>query len=307
MTTRIIDGAAIAAALTTRVADEAAQLARRHAIVPGLAVVLVGDDPASALYVRGKVRRIADAGMRSFDHRLPAGITEADLLAVLAELNVDDRVHGILVQLPLPPHIDTMRVMAALDPDKDVDGLHPLNAGRLASGAATLVPCTPRGCVILARSVRGSLAGKEAVVVGRSVLVGKPLAQVLLAQDATVTIAHSKTEHLDRVCARADLLFVAIGRPEYVRGNWVKPGATVIDAGIGWVPAPDGKARMAGDVAFDEARAVAGAITPVPGGVGPMTVACLLLNTLTAASQYAGLPAPDRDVIETVLADVRMR
>jgi methylenetetrahydrofolate dehydrogenase (NADP+)/methenyltetrahydrofolate cyclohydrolase len=231
--------------------------------------------------------------MRSFDHRLPGDVSEEELLAAIARLNADRAVHGILVQLPLPPHIDAARVIAALDPAKDVDGIHPLNVGRLAAGHAALIPCTPRGCVMLARSVHPSLGGMEAVVIGRSTLVGKPLAQLLLASDATVTVAHSKTANIAAVARRADLLFVAVGRPEFVRGDWIKPGATVVDVGIGRVPAAGGGTRMSGDVAFAEAREVAGAITPVPGGVGPMTVACLLLNALTAACLNAGLTAPD--------------
>ncbi len=289
MTARLIDGTAIAEALRTKVATEVAALARDHKVVPGLAVVLVGDDPASTVYVRSKVRRTAEAGMRSFDHRLPGNISEADLIGVIERLNGDAAVHAILVQLPLPAHVDAAKIMAALDPRKDADGLHPLNAGLLAAGAATLIPCTPRGCVILAKSVRPSLASAEAVVVGRSAIVGKPLAQLLLAENATVTIAHSRTSDLPAVCRRADLLFAAVGRAEMIRGSWIKPGAVVVDVGINRVPG-DGKPRLVGDVAFDEARDVAGAITPVPGGAGPMTIACLLVNALTAARASVGLP-----------------
>lgn len=292
MSARIIDGTAAAAALTARVADEVRRVARDHGLVPGLAVVLVGDDPASTIYVRSKVKRTAESGMRSFDHRLPGNVSEQDLLDVIARLNVDAQVHAILVQLPLPAHIDSAKVISAIDPEKDADGLHPLNAGRLAAGKALLVPCTPRGCVILAKGVHGTLAGREAVVVGRSAIVGKPLAQLLLAEDATVTVAHSKTADLPGVCRRADLLFAAVGRPEMIKGDWIKPGATVIDVGINRLPKPDGKSRLVGDVAFAEAQAVAGAITPVPGGVGPMTIACLLLNALLAACARAGLPSP---------------
>lgn len=292
MTAQRIDGKAAAEALIGRVTDDVARLIREHGVQPGLAVVLVGDDPASTVYVRSKIKRTAEAGMRSFDHRLPSDVGEDDLLAIIARLNADPQVNGILVQLPLPKHISTDRVINAIDPDKDVDGLHPVNAGRLSAGTAKLVPCTPRGCVILAKGVRGTLAGLEAVVVGRSAIVGKPLAQLLLAEDATVTIAHSKTKDLADVCRRADLLFAAVGRPEMVRGDWVKPGATVVDVGINRLALPDGKSRLIGDVAYAEAEKVAGAITPVPGGVGPMTIACLLLNTLIAARARAGLPEP---------------
>ena len=287
-----IDGTAAAAALTARVAEEVARLSREHSLVPGLAVVLVGHDPASTVYVRSKVRRTAEAGMRSFDHRLPGEVSEEDLLGVIERLNADADVHGILVQLPLPRHIDMAKIIAAIDPAKDVDGLHPLNAGLLAAGRANLVPCTPRGCIMLAKSVRPSLAGLEAVVIGRSAIVGKPLANLLLAEDATVTVAHSRTADLPAVCRRADLLFAAVGRPEMIKGDWVKPGATVIDIGINRVPKEDGKSRLVGDVDYASAREIAGAITPVPGGVGPMTIACLLLNTLIAACMKAGLPLP---------------
>jgi methylenetetrahydrofolate dehydrogenase (NADP+)/methenyltetrahydrofolate cyclohydrolase len=290
---QIIDGKAVAAALQAKIADAVADLSRDKGFTPGLAVVLVGDDPASTVYVRSKVKRTAEAGMRSFDHRLPANVSEADLLDAIARLNADPAVHGILVQLPLPRHLDARRVIEALDPAKDVDGLHPINAGRLANGLPGLVPCTPHGCVILARIARPSLAGLEAVVVGRSNIVGKPLAQLLLAQDATVTVAHSKTRDLPAVCRRADLLFAAVGRPEFVQGDWVKPGATVIDVGINRIEGTDGKRRLVGDVAYAAAAQVAGAITPVPGGVGPMTIACLLLNTLQAACAQAGFAAPE--------------
>jgi methylenetetrahydrofolate dehydrogenase (NADP+) / methenyltetrahydrofolate cyclohydrolase len=292
MSARLIDGTAAAAALTALVAEEVARLSREHALVPGLAVVLVGGDPASTIYVRSKVRRTAETGMRSFDHRLPGDVSEEDLLGVIERLNADTDVHAILVQLPLPRHIDTAKIIAAIDPDRDADGLHPLNAGRLAAGHAHLVPCTPRGCIMLAKSVRPSLAGLEAVVVGRSAIVGKPLANLLLAEDATVTVAHSKTADLAATCRRADLLFAAVGRPEMIKGNWIKPGATVIDVGINRIPRDNGKPRLVGDVDFAAAREVAGAITPVPGGVGPMTIACLLLNTLIAACARAGLPLP---------------
>jgi methylenetetrahydrofolate dehydrogenase (NADP+)/methenyltetrahydrofolate cyclohydrolase len=291
MTARIIDGKAIAAELRGKVAGETRRLAARG-IVPGLAVVLVGDDPASEAYVRNKSKAVVEAGMRSFDRRLPATVTEAELLAVVQRLNRDPAVHGILVQMPLPPGIDAAKVIAAVDPAKDVDGFHPLNVGKLSMGAPGLVPCTPLGCVILAKTVHASLAGLEAVVIGRSNIVGKPLAQLLLRENATVTVAHSKTRDLPAVCRRADLLVAAIGRAEMIRSDWIKHGATVIDVGVNRVAGEGGKTRLVGDVAFAEVSEVAGAITPVPGGVGPMTIACLLANTLRAATQAAGLPAP---------------
>ena len=283
----IIDGKAIAEALRREVAAGVADLKRVRGIAPGLAVVLVGEDPASQVYVRTKSKATTDAGMASFEHRLPAETPEAALLALIAELNGRKDVHGILVQLPLPKHIETRQVIEAIDPAKDIDGFHPINIGRLASGADALAPCTPSGCVILAKSVRSDLAGLEAVVIGRSNIVGKPMAQLLLAENCTVTIAHSRTRDLPGVVRRADLVVAAVGRAEMVRGSWIKPGAIVIDVGIQRVPGPDGKSRLVGDVAFDEAAQVAGAITPVPGGVGPMTVACLLKNTLHAASRIA--------------------
>jgi methylenetetrahydrofolate dehydrogenase (NADP+) / methenyltetrahydrofolate cyclohydrolase len=292
MSARIIDGKAIAADLRGKVTDAVHRLRRDRGVVPGLAVVLVGENPASEVYVRNKSKAVAEAGMRAFDRKLPAATGEAELLALIAELNADADVNGILVQLPLPKQIDSQKVIAAIDPAKDVDGFHPLNVGRLASGLPGLVPCTPFGCVVLAKTVHTSLAGMEAVVVGRSNIVGKPVAQLLLAENATVTICHSKTRDLPAVCARADLLIAAIGNPEFVRGHWLKPGATVIDVGINRVPGEGGKSRIVGDVAFTEASAVAGAITPVPGGVGPMTIACLLLNTLHVACAQKGLPAP---------------
>ena len=292
MTARIIDGRAIAAGLRERVAADVRRLSAAHGLVPGLAMVLVGADPASEVYVRSKSREMVAAGMRSFDHPLPAETSEAELLALVARLNTDANVHGILVQLPLPPHVDARRAIAAIDPAKDVDGFHPLNAGRLASGLPAFAPCTPLGCVRLAKAVHASLAGLDAVIVGRSNIVGKPLAQLLLAENATVTIAHSRTRELAAICARADLLVAAVGRAEMVRGAWIKPGATVIDVGINRVAGEGGKSRLVGDVAFAEAAAIAGAITPVPGGVGPMTIACLLLNTLRAACAGAGLPLP---------------
>jgi len=292
MPAAIIDGKAIAADLRLRVAEEAARVKRDHGLVPGLAVVLVGNDPASEVYVRSKARQTEAAGMASFEHRLAADTAQADLLALIARLNADPAVHGILVQLPLPAGLDAQAVINAIDPAKDVDGLHPINAGRLATGLPALTPCTPLGCIILTKTVRSSLAGLDAVVIGRSNLVGRPLVQLLLNENATVTIAHSRTRDLAAICARADLIYAAVGKPEMVKGNWIKPGATVIDVGINRLPGADGKSRLVGDVAFDEAREVAGAITPVPGGVGQMTVACLLVNTLRAACAIKGLPAP---------------
>jgi len=292
MTARIIDGKAIAAELRIKIAGEVKRLAAQHGIVPGLAVVLAGNNPASESYVGSKAKVTVETGMRSFDHRLPETVSQADLLALVRKLNADPAVHGILVQLPLPAQIDALEVLAAIDPGKDVDGFHPINAGRLASGLPALAPCTPLGCIMLAKTVHASLAGLEAIVIGRSNIVGKPLAQLLLSENATVTIAHSKTHDLPAVCRRADLLFAAIGRPEMVRADWIKPGATVIDVGINRVPAAGGKSRLVGDVAYAEASQVAGAITPVPGGVGPMTIACLMVNTVRAACAAAGLPKP---------------
>jgi methylenetetrahydrofolate dehydrogenase (NADP+)/methenyltetrahydrofolate cyclohydrolase len=284
----IIDGKAIAARVRNEVAAKVAERVRQGRPAPGLCVVLVGDNPASEVYVRNKGRATREVGMVSLEQRLPATASEAELLGVIARLNGRPDVHGILVQLPLPRHIDAGKVIEAIDPAKDVDGFHPINVGRLASGEKALAPCTPTGCLILARSVRPDLTGLEAVVIGRSNIVGKPMAQLLLGANATVTIAHSKTRDLAAVARRADLLVAAVGRPEMVRGDWIKPGAIVIDVGINRVVQPDGKARLVGDVAFEEAKAVAGAITPVPGGVGPMTIACLLQNTLQAAE--AGAP-----------------
>jgi len=292
MSARIIDGKLVSADLRGKVTDAVHRLRRDRGLVPGIAVVLVGENPASEVYVRNKSKAVAEAGMRAFDRKLPAATSEADLLKLIAELNADASVNGILVQLPLPKQIDPQKVIAAIDPAKDVDGFHPLNVGRLASGLPGLVPCTPLGCILLAKTVHSSLAGMEAVVVGRSNIVGKPVAQLLLAENATVTICHSKTRDLAGVCKRADILIAAIGKPEFVRGVWIKPGATVIDVGINRVPGEAGKSRIVGDVAFAEASAVAGAITPVPGGVGPMTIACLLLNTLSAACAQKGLPPP---------------
>jgi methylenetetrahydrofolate dehydrogenase (NADP+)/methenyltetrahydrofolate cyclohydrolase len=292
MGARIIDGKTIAADLRGKVTDAVHRLRRDRSVVPGIAVVLVGADPASEVYVRNKSKAVAESGMRAFDCKLAASTSEAELLALIARLNADEEVSGILVQLPLPKQIDAQKIIAAIDPAKDVDGFHPVNAGRLASGLPALVPCTPMGCVILAKTIHETLAGLEAVVVGRSNIVGKPVAQLLLAENATVTITHSRTNDLPSICRRADVLVAAIGRPEMIRGDWIKPGATVIDVGINRVPADGGKTRTVGDVDYTEAMQVAGAITPVPGGVGPMTIACLLLNTLRAACAQKGFPAP---------------
>jgi methylenetetrahydrofolate dehydrogenase (NADP+)/methenyltetrahydrofolate cyclohydrolase len=293
MSAKIIDGKAIAAEVRARVAAGVATLQRTHGLVPGLAVVLVGDDPASHVYVRSKGRQSAEVGMRAFDRILDAATTQADLLALVARLNGDASVHGILVQLPLPPQIDSSTVIDAVDPRKDVDGFNVVNVGRLVTGQESLVPCTPAGCVILAKRAVGALEGAEAVIVGRSNIVGKPLAQLLLRENCTVTVAHSRTRDLASVCRRADILVAAVGRAEMIRGDWVKPGACVIDVGINRVAGLEGKTRLVGDVAFEEARAVAGAITPVPGGVGPMTIALLLANTLKAACAIAGLKPPE--------------
>lgn len=281
--TRLIDGKGFAEDLRRRIAGEVADFKASTGVTPGLAVVLVGEDPASAVYVRNKGKQTLEAGMASIEHKLPATASETEVLALVEALNVDPAVHGILVQLPLPGHIDAQKVLATIDPAKDVDGFHVVNVGRLAVGAEALVPCTPLGCVMLLKHHLGSLAGLRAVVVGRSNIVGKPVAQLLLREDCTVTIAHSRTRDLSEECRRADILIGAVGRPEMIRGDWIKPGATVIDVGINRVEKPGGGTRLVGDVAFDEAQGIAGLITPVPGGVGPMTIACLLQNTLTAA------------------------
>ncbi len=290
---QIIDGKQIAAELRGRVAGAVAGLKKQHGIAPGLAVVLVGEDPASQVYVGSKAKQTVEAGMQSFEHRLPAETGEAELLALVARLNADDAVDGILVQLPLPKHINSTKVLEAIDPAKDVDGFHPINAGRLATGERTLAPCTPVGCIILAKTVAPSLKGLEAVVVGRSNIVGKPVAQLLLREDCTVTIAHSRTRDLPGVVRRADLVIAAAGRPQMIEGSWIKPGAIVIDVGINRIPAANGKTRLVGDVDFASAKQVAGAITPVPGGVGPMTVACLLRNTVEAACARRGIATPE--------------
>jgi methylenetetrahydrofolate dehydrogenase (NADP+)/methenyltetrahydrofolate cyclohydrolase len=288
MTAHLIDGTAEAAAQRAETAQAVAAYTERHGVAPGLAVVLVGDDPASRVYVRTKTRQAAEVGIRSIEHRLPAETTQADLLALLDTLNAAPDVHGILVQLPLPAHIDASLVLGRIRADKDVDGFHPHNAGLLAIGAPALVPCTPAGSLRLLKSVHSSLRGMAAVVIGRSTIVGRPMAQLLLIESCTVTVAHSATRDLPEVCRRADILVAAIGRPEFVPAGWIKPGATVIDVGINRLPAgADGRGRLVGDVAFEPALAVAGAITPVPGGVGPMTVALLLANTLTCAELLA--------------------
>ena len=288
MTADLIDGKAFAADLRARIAAQVAAMKADHGVTPGLAVVLVGDDPASAVYVRSKGRAVDEAGMNGWQHRLPADASQQDLLDLIDTLNADDAVNGILVQLPLPGHMDDAAVINAIAQEKDVDGFTVLNAGRLAVGQTAMVPCTPLGCVKLLRDRLGSLAGKHAVVVGRSNIVGKPMALLLLANDATVTVAHSRTANLPALCRQADILVAAVGRARFVKGEWIKPGATVIDVGINRTD--DG---LVGDVDFDAARGVAGAITPVPGGVGPMTIACLLANTLTATARVNGLPDPD--------------
>ena len=291
MTAFIIDGKAIAADLRTRVAAAARDLDARLGRPAGLAVVLVGDDPASAVYVRAKERAAREAGLKALDHRLPADTTEAELVALVRRLNADEAVDGILVQMPLPKGVSAEAVIGAIDPQKDVDGLTPENAGLLALGRRGLVPCTPQGCLILARHVHGqNLAGREVLVLGRSILVGKPAAMLFTAADCTVTLAHSKTRDLAEHVRRAEILVAAIGRPEFVPGDWIRPGATVIDVGINRVAAPDGTSRIVGDVAFAGASEAAGAITPVPGGAGPMTIACLLANTVRAAARRARLP-----------------
>jgi len=292
MTAEVIDGKAFAADVRARVAARVAQLKEEQGITPGLAVVLVGEDPASQVYVRNKGRQTVETGMASFEHRLPADTGEAALLGLIAELNADARVHGILVQLPLPAHLNADLVINSIDPAKDVDGFHVSNVGLLGTGQKAMVPCTPLGCLMLLRDRHGSLAGMNAVVIGRSNIVGKPMAQLLLGDSATVTIAHSRTRDLPDVVRRADIVVAAVGRPEMVPGDWLRPGATVIDVGINRIER-DGKTKLVGDVHYESAARVAGAITPVPGGVGPMTIACLLANTLTACCRAGGLPEPE--------------
>jgi methylenetetrahydrofolate dehydrogenase (NADP+)/methenyltetrahydrofolate cyclohydrolase len=290
---KVIDGSAIAAGLRQRIADITADLRDQTQVVPGLATVLVGDDAASQAYIRAKGRACAGSGLATFDVRLSVDVTEAELLAEVDNLNRDDRVDGVLVQLPLPRHINPHLIIAAIDPEKDVDGFHPVNVGRLWSGLAGFVPCTPQGCLLLLRTVHRDLTGADAVMLGRSNIVGKPVAALLLAADCTVTTVHSKTVDAAEICRRADILIAAIGRPLLVKADWVKPGATVIDVGINPIADQQGRTRLVGDVDYEAVGAVAGAITPVPGGVGPMTIACLLLNTLLAACRRRGLPDPN--------------
>jgi methylenetetrahydrofolate dehydrogenase (NADP+)/methenyltetrahydrofolate cyclohydrolase len=301
MTAQIIDGKAFAAKVREKVAAHVARLKDDHGITPGLAVVLVGEDPASQVYVRNKGKQTIECGMSSFEHKLPTDTAQEDLLELLDRLNADPEIHGILVQLPLPSHLDEELIVNRVDPDKDVDGFHISNVGRLATGQKSMVPCTPLGCLMMLRDQLGSLSGKEAVVIGRSNIVGKPMAQLLLGDSCTVTIAHSRTHDLAQVVRRADIVVAAVGRPRMVPGEWIKPGATVIDVGINRIEAPekgtneDGsvKMRLVGDVDFDSAAQIAGAITPVPGGVGPMTIACLLANTLTACCRANGVAEPE--------------
>jgi len=287
--TEIIDGKAFAAELRARVATAVSSIESSHGLIPGLAVVLVGEDPASEVYVRNKGKQTVEVGMASFEHRLSDQTTEGELLVLIDQLNSDSTVHGILVQLPLPAQINTHAVINAIDPDKDVDGFHLINVGRLTTGESGLVPCTPLGCMMLLRAYAGDLSGQNAVIVGRSNIVGKPMAALLLAAHCTVTVAHSRTKDLTDVCRQADILIAAVGRAEMIQGDWIKPGATVIDVGINRIDGENGKKRLVGDVEFASASAVAGAITPVPGGVGPMTIACLLRNTVQAACAVNGI------------------
>ena len=290
--TKIIDGKAFAAKVRGDVARDVATLQAKHNITPGLAVVLVGEDPASQVYVRNKGKQTIETGMNSFEHKLPDTTTQDELLAIVDKLNNDPAVHGILVQLPLPKQIDEASVINAVLPAKDVDGFHVINTGLLATGGDAMVPCTPLGCVMMLKDTLGNLSGLDAVVIGRSNIVGKPMAQLLLAESCTVTIAHSRTKNIEELCARADILVAAVGRPEMVKANWIKEGAAVIDVGINRVDAPEkgeGKTKLVGDVDFNDAQGKAGAITPVPGGVGPMTIACLLRNTVTAACRIEGV------------------
>jgi methylenetetrahydrofolate dehydrogenase (NADP+)/methenyltetrahydrofolate cyclohydrolase len=290
---RIIDGKSFAAGLRAHLAEQVAALQKNHGLVPGLAAVLVGEDPASQIYVRNKEKQTAETGMKSVGRRLAADTRQEELLSVVAELNADPAVHGILVQLPLPDQIDAQLVIEAIDPAKDVDGFHPVNVGRLSSGGEALVPCTPQGCMMMLMDTLGDLTGLNAVVVGRSNIVGKPIAQLLLAANCTVTVAHSRTRDLPAVCRGADILIAAVGRPQMIKGDWIKPGAAVIDVGINRIEGEGGKKRLVGDVDFAEAVKVAGAITPVPGGVGPMTIACLLRNTLVACCRQNGVDVPE--------------
>ena len=296
MTAQLIDGKAFAARVRGQVAEHVARLKQDHGIVPGLAVVLVGEDPASQVYVRSKGKQTVEVGMTSFEHKLDASVSEEELIAVIDHLNADPAVHGILVQLPLPKHLNEDLVIGRIDPAKDVDGFHISNVGLLGTGQKSMVPCTPLGCLMMLRDHFGSLSGCEAVVIGRSNIVGKPMAQLLLGDSCTVTIAHSRTRDLPEVVRRADIVVAAVGRPEMVPGDWIKPGAVVIDVGINRIAAPEkgeGKMKLVGDVDFASCAEVAGAITPVPGGVGPMTIACLLANTLTATCRANDLPEPE--------------
>jgi methylenetetrahydrofolate dehydrogenase (NADP+) / methenyltetrahydrofolate cyclohydrolase len=293
MTATVIDGKAFAATVRAKVAVHVGRIRDEAGVTPGLAVVLVGDDPASQVYVRSKGKQTIEVGMASFEHRLSRDTSQEELLELIDKLNTDPAVHGILVQLPLPPHLDTDLVINAIDPGKDVDGFHISNVGLLGTGQKAMVPCTPLGCLMLLRNYHGSLAGMHAVVIGRSNIVGKPMAALLLGDSCTVTIAHSRTKDLPSMVRQADIVVAAVGRPELVKGDWIKPGATVIDVGINRVPDDVGGTRLVGDVDYNDAARVAGAITPVPGGVGPMTIACLLANTLTACCRAAGLPEPD--------------
>ncbi len=293
MAAKIIDGKAFAANVRAQVAEHVGKLKADHGITPGLAVVLVGEDPASQVYVRNKGKQTVEVGMNSIEHKLDASTSEADLLALIEQLNNDPAVHGILCQLPVPDHIDADKVINSIDPAKDVDGFHISNVGLLGTGQKSMVPCTPLGCLMMLRDHHGSLSGMDAVVIGRSNIVGKPMAQLLLGDSCTVTIAHSRTKDLAETVRRADIVVAAVGRPQMVPGDWIKPGATVIDVGINRIEKPDGGTRLVGDVDYDSCAAVAGAITPVPGGVGPMTIACLLANTLTACCRANGLDEPE--------------
>ena len=293
MTAQVIDGKAFAATVRGKVATQVAALTTDHAITPGLAVVLVGEDPASQVYVRSKGKQTVEVGMNSFEHKLEIDTSEADLLDLIATLNADPAVHGILVQLPLPKHLDEDLVINSIDPAKDVDGFHISNVGLLGTGQKSMVPCTPLGCLMMLREHHGSISGMDAVVIGRSNIVGKPMAQLLLGDSCSVTIAHSRTKNLPEVVGRADIVVAAVGRAEMVPGEWIKPGATVIDVGINRIEKPEVGTRLVGDVDYASAAEVAGAITPVPGGVGPMTIACLLANTLTACLRANDLPEPD--------------
>lgn len=293
MTAKVIDGKAFAADVRARVAEHVTRLKEENGITPGLAVVLVGEDPASQVYVRSKGKQTVEVGMNSYEHKLEAETSEEDLLALIDKLNNDPEVHGILVQLPLPGHLNSDLVINSIDPAKDVDGFHISNVGLLGTGQKSMVPCTPLGCLMMLRDHHGSLSGMNAVVIGRSNIVGKPMAQLLLGDSCTVTIAHSRTKDIEAVCARADIVVAAVGRPEMVTGDWIKPGATVIDVGINRIETDEGKTRLVGDCHYDSCAEKAGAITPVPGGVGPMTIACLLANTLTAACRANGLTEPE--------------